>query len=127
MTVSPLGRRLLTLPPSAVSFAGLGFAPTDAVVRSHLEKVLTTFVHGYNLSLAIPDQAELAAPLRQQLDDHFVGFAFEGAGMAYALRDLLAPWRPLVFGSSHLHDFFEGAGRDHDYIAAVGDRKSTRL
>jgi enediyne biosynthesis protein E3 len=115
MITLPLRRRLLAIPSRAVSFAGLGFAPCDAVVRGRLEKVLETFVHGYNLSLAIDDPEELAARLRGQLDDHHVGFAFEGVGMAYALLDLLAPWKP-----SRLRAFLEGAGRDHDYIAAVG-------
>lgn len=115
MITSSLRRRLLAIPPRAASFAELGFAPCDPGVRGRLEKVLETFVHGYNLSLAIEDPKELAATLRGQLDDHHVGFAFEGVGMAYALRDLLAPWRP-----SRLDAFLEGAGRDHDYIAAVG-------
>ena len=79
-------RRLLTIPQRAVSFAELGFAPCDAAVRGRLERVLSTFVHGYNLSLSIDDPEELAAALRRELDAHHVGFAFEGAGMAYALR-----------------------------------------
>lgn len=111
-------RRLLAIPPRAVSFAGLGFAPCDAAVRGRLEKVLETFVHGYNLSWSIDDPEELADALRRGLDAHHVGFAFEGAGLAYALRDLLVPWksnRP-----SRLAAFLEGPGRDHDYISAVG-------
>lgn len=115
MITSSLRRRLLAIPSGKVSFAELGFAPCDPAVRGRLEKVLETFVHGYNLSLAIDDPEELAATLLGQLDDHHVGFAFEGVGMAYAVRDLLAPGRP-----SRLDAFLEGAGRDHDYIAAVG-------
>ena len=84
-------------------------------MRGRLEKVLETFIHGYNLSLSIDDPGLLAATLRRQLDAHHVGFAFEGVGMSYALRDLLAPWRP-----SRLRAFLDGPGRDHDYIAAVG-------
>jgi hypothetical protein len=108
-------RRFLTLPPRAASLARLGFAPCDAAVRRRLERVLETFLHGYNQSLAIDDPEELAATLRHQLDDHHMGFAFEGVGMSYALRDLLLPWRP-----SRLRAFLDGPGCDHDYIAAVG-------
>lgn len=107
---------IFSLPARAASFDRLGFGPCDAAVRTRLERVLETFLHGYNLTLAYSDDPELvAATLRRQLDDHHVGFAFEGAGMALALRDLLAPWRP-----SRLRDFIEGAGNDHDYIAIVG-------
>jgi enediyne biosynthesis protein E3 len=118
MMRSALRRRLLAIPPRAVSFDELGFAPADAAVRGRLEKVLETFVHGYNLSLAIDDPAELADALRRQLDAHHVGFAFEGVGLSYALRDLMAPWksnRP-----SRLRAFLDGPGSDHDYIVAVG-------
>lgn len=118
MILSALRRRLLAIPPRAVSSSELGFAPCDAAVRGRLEKVLATFVHGYNLSLSIDDPEELAAALRRELDDHHVGFAFEGVGLAYALRDLLAPWGPSR--SSRLAAFLAGPGRDHDYIAAVG-------
>jgi hypothetical protein len=115
MTALAPVRRLLAIPPRSASFAELGFAPCDAAVRERLEKVLETFIHGYNLALSMTESAELAASLRRELDSHHVGFAFEGVGMAYALRDLLAPWRP-----SRLQAFLEGPGRDHDYIAAVG-------
>lgn len=115
MTISASWRRLLAISPRVASFAELGFAPCDEAVRGRLEKVLETFIHGYNLSLSIGDPEELAATLRGQFDAHHVGFAFEGAGMYYALCDLLAPWRP-----SRLCAFLEGPGRDHDYIAAVG-------
>ncbi|HEX3554764.1 MAG TPA: DUF1702 family protein [Thermoanaerobaculia bacterium] len=115
MTISGPWRRLLAIPPRAASFAELGFAPCDAAVRGRLEKVLETFVHGYNLALEIADPELLAATLRRQLDAHHVGFAFEGVGLCYALGDLLAPWRP-----SRLRAFLEGPGQDHDYIVAVG-------
>jgi len=105
----------LAIPLSAASFDELGFAPCDAVVRGRLERVLLSFLEGFNLSLTIGDPGELAAELRRRFDDHHVGFAFEGVGMYYALWDLLAPWRP-----SRLRAFLEGAGRDHDYISAVG-------
>ncbi len=85
------------------------------MVRGRLERVLETFIHGYNLALSIGDPELLAATLHGQFDAHHEGFAFEGAGMYFALCDLLAPWRP-----SRLGAFLEGPGQDHDTIAAVG-------
>ena len=116
--VIPFRRRLLAVSPRAASFARLGFAPCDPAVRRRLERVLETFLHGYNLALAIDDPHELAATLRRELDDHHLGFAFEGVGMSYALRDLLAPWRS--HRPSRLRAFLDGPGAEHDYIAAVG-------
>src|SRR5215831_16999723 len=94
--VPPPLRRLLAISPDAASFATLGFdaACRDLVVRGRLERVLATFIEGYNLALAARGQWELAAALRRGFDDHHVGFAFEGAGMLYALLDLAMPWRP---------------------------------
>jgi hypothetical protein len=123
-------RRLLAIPPGAASFSALGFGgggPWGAEVRGRLERVLEVFLAGYNLALAAGGQEELAAELRGRFDDHHVGFAFEGAGMAYAMLDLAMPWG--VFGgrrkwrgrgACRLGEFLAGAGRDHDYIAAVG-------
>jgi hypothetical protein len=111
-------RRLLAIPPGAASFAALGFAaggPCDAEVRSRLERVLAVFAAGYNLTLATADQGKLAVELRRRFDDHHAGFAFEGAGMAYALLDLATPWR-----ASRLAAFIAGPGSGHDYIAMVG-------
>jgi enediyne biosynthesis protein E3 len=110
-----LRSRMLAVPLRAASFSVLGFEPCDAEIRGRLERILETFLQGYNLALALADQQELAAALRGRFDDALVGFGFEGAGMAYALLDLLAPWRP-----HRLRAFVTGAGRDHDYISMVG-------
>ena len=110
-----LRSRLLAAPLRTASFSVLGFEPCDAEIRGRLERVLETFLEGYNLALAHDDQQELAAALRRRFDDHHLGFGFEGAGMAYALLDLLAPWR-----AHRLRAFVTGAGRHHDYISMVG-------
>ncbi|HET9767261.1 MAG TPA: DUF1702 family protein [Thermoanaerobaculia bacterium] len=114
MLLPPAVNRLLAIRPEAVSFSRLGFL-CEAGVRTHLERVLSTFVEGYNLALSIRDTEVLAATLRGRFDDQHVGFAFEGVGMYLGLCDLLGPWR-----SSALRAFIEGPGREHDYITAVG-------
>jgi enediyne biosynthesis protein E3 len=103
------------LSASAVAFDQLGFFCTDAKVRARLEKVLQVFVAGYNVALTDRDYAIVSKRLVDEFDAHHVGFAFEGAGMCYALFDLLAPW-----SRSRLRAFTDGAGQKHDYIATVG-------
>ena len=115
MHMPPAISRMLAIRPEAVTFERLGFL-CEAKVRPRLERMLLTFVDGYNLALAIDDDMELlAATLRSRFDDQHVGTAFEGAGMCLGLRDLLAPW-----GSSRLRAFVEGPGREHEYQTASG-------
>ncbi len=103
------------LSPDAASFKRLGFDCPDASVRGHLEDILRVFVAGYNAALQLDDHEGVSRQLESTYDRHHVGFAFEGAGMGYALFDLLAPW-----SRSRLRAFTDGAGRRHDYIATVG-------
>lgn len=107
--------RMFELSPGAVSFDAHGFDCADAEVRENLEQILRVFVAGYNVALKERDHALVVARLESEFDAHHVGFAFEGAGMCYALFDLLAPWT-----KSRLRAFTDGPGRRHDYIATVG-------
>jgi hypothetical protein len=103
------------LSPGAVTFDERGFVCADLSVRAKLEEILRVFVRGYNIALRGRDYALVSTKLVSEFDAHHVGFAFEGAGMCYALFDLLVPW-----SSSRLRAFTDGAGRKHDYIATVG-------
>jgi hypothetical protein len=114
MILPPAVNHLLAIAPEAVSFDRLGFL-CEAGVRVHLERALMTFVEGYNLALDLEEGERIAATLRARFDDQHVGFAFEGAGMYFGLRDLLAPWRP-----SSLRAFTDGPGREHDVITTAG-------
>jgi len=80
-----------------------------------LEHVLCCFIEGYNLALASTSDAALANDLDHAFDAHHVGFAYEGAGTALALLDLLTLNR-----SRRLRSFITGAGAQHDYIIMVG-------
>lgn len=106
---------LFGLSPKAVAFAARRFVCTDSTVRANLEKVLSVFVAGYNFALRGSDYAVVSKQLVNEFDSHHLGFAFEGAGMCYALFDMLAPW-----SRSRLRAFTDGAGQKHDYIATVG-------
>lgn len=103
------------LSPGAVTFDERGFVCADLSVRANLEEILRVFVQGYNTALRGRDYTLVSTKLANEFDAHHVGFAFEGAGMCYALFDLLVPW-----SSSRLRAFTDGAGRKHDYIATVG-------
>jgi enediyne biosynthesis protein E3 len=108
-------RRLLAIDPAEASFEKRGFGACDPEARSRLEAMIGAFVDGYNQALIVADGSTLASLLHRRFDDHHVGFAFEGVGMYLALLDLLLPGRV-----SSLRRFTDGAGGDHDYIAAVG-------
>jgi hypothetical protein len=103
------------LSPEAVTFDERGFVCADLGVRTNLEEILRVFVRGYNTALRERDYTRVATRLASEFDSHHAGFAFEGAGMCYALFDLLVPW-----SRSRLRAFTDGVGRKHDYIATVG-------
>jgi hypothetical protein len=106
---------LLKIRPEDASFKSRGFDPCDPVVGRRLEKMLESFIGGYNTAVETSDQDELARRLHAAYDDHHVGFAFEGVGLYLALLDMLVPGKP-----HRLNDYFNGAGQVHDYIVAVG-------
>jgi enediyne biosynthesis protein E3 len=110
-----LTKHLFRLSPRVALFDAPGSGRGDPQVRAKLANILTVFVAGYNAALAVRDQRLVAEKLTHEFDAHHVGFAFEGAGMCYALFDLLAPWT-----RSRLRAFTNDAGRKHDYIATVG-------
>lgn len=101
--------------PASLAAERLGFHVAEPETSAALARILATFAAGYNLALGSDSRELVSASLRLRFDAHHVGFALEGAGMAYALQDLLTPWRP-----SLLLEFVEGPASDHDYIALVG-------
>ncbi len=145
--LSRLKGKLLGISPHETSFAKLGIEACDDSVRERLEEVTRVFTAGYNLALKIDDAPRLADQLEGLFDCHHVGFAFEGAGMYYALRDLLAPWKIETWtwttetrraetrraetwsaktadsesrSTGRLRRFTEQVAPQHDYIATVG-------
>src|SRR5688500_15556373 len=98
--------RVLGIDPGQASFARRGF-PLVAASRRRLEEVGRTFVHGYRTALEDDDPAALGRAL-ERVDEELRGFAYEGAGMGVALRDLLAPWR-----ARRLDRLLAGPGRAH--------------
>ena len=110
-------RRVLTAPlrvdEREVDLDRRGFQCDSPAVRERLEDVGRSFLGGYHAALVEPELADLAAGL-DRLPPEFRGFAHEGAGMALALLDTLAPWR------RRLRAYVTGAGEHQHYIVAVG-------
>jgi hypothetical protein len=106
--------RLLGIAPEEASFHRRGFRAATPAARERLEQAGETFVEGYRAALADDDGAALASAL-DTVDLERRGFAYEGAAMALALLDRLAPWRRDRFAG-----FVAGPGRPHVYMAHVG-------
>jgi hypothetical protein len=105
---------VLSLPHKEASFSRRGFPGMDSPSREHLENILHAFIDGYNLAVVEPDTRELTRQLNSSIAPEFLGFAYEGTGLYFALMDLLIP------GSARLEAFTHSAGQPHDYIAMVG-------
>jgi hypothetical protein len=110
-----LTRRVLGIAPREVSFARRRFRCDSAAVRQRLEGAAASFVAGYHLALEGDDPELLATRIRAGVAPEATGFAFEGAGMALSLLDILTPWR-----RDRLARLLAGPGAAHVYIIHVG-------
>lgn len=108
-----LTRRLLGISHQEVSFDRRGFRGAGAAIQPYLEEVGGYFVDGYNGALEASSVPAVAAHL-DRLPAAYTGFAYEGAGMALALLDTLAPWR------RRLDALLAGPGEPHRYLIHVG-------
>jgi hypothetical protein len=104
-------RALFGLDPGEALFERRGFAPAAAASQARLEDIGRTFIAGYNAWLARDLDGGLS-----RIPSELHGFAIEGAAMAGALVDPLAPWRggrwaALLAGRpEHLYMIHVGAG-----------------
>jgi hypothetical protein len=107
-------KRLLGISPAAASFTVRGFHTATAGGRETLEGHAVSFITGYNAALVNRDVGGLATELEDIVACQR-GFAYEGAGMAYAILDLLVPGR-----RDRLAGLLAGAGAPHVYIVHIG-------
>jgi hypothetical protein len=116
VTLTPrlLRTRLFAIPASEATFAVRGFQASDVCIQRQLESVGETFIAGYCAALDNYRPAELALRL-DETECTMHGFAYEGAGMALALLDMLTPWN-----RGRLHAFLNGPGVRHVYMVYVG-------
>lgn len=108
-----LRRRILTPSTSSTRLSTRGFHVKSDEARALLEKTGRMFVTGYAHAAYArrPSDAERAL---ETVPAQFRGFAYEGAGMAFAIRD------GLPFGRGLLRRFLDEAGARHVYMVYVG-------
>jgi hypothetical protein len=99
---------------SEALFAVRGFPEKTPAARELLETAARTFLTGYAHAAEAGTVTAAEARL-EQVPPGFRGFAYEGAAMAYAIRD------GLPFGHTHHSaDFLTGRAGKHMYMAYVG-------
>jgi hypothetical protein len=113
-TLAAIRRRILTPKMSETSLDVRGFYKKSPQAQELLETVGRSFLTGYAYA-AEARTAEQAELKLEQIDRQFRGFAYEGAGMGFAIRDGLP-----IGGSKHLAQFLDGRGKDHSYMVYIG-------
>jgi enediyne biosynthesis protein E3 len=108
-----LRRRLFGIKDQEILFSTRGFAMGNHDTQKRLEHVGECFVLGYHIAL----EESFADPLNQRLREvapDFRGFAFEGAGMALALQDMIFPTQ------QRLRPFLNSVAFSHRYLVIIG-------
>ncbi|MGI8665200.1 MAG: DUF1702 family protein [Jatrophihabitans sp.] len=108
-----LRRRILTPSTSEANLSVRGFHVKSPAAREMLETVGKTFLTGYAFAVEARVPAEAEERL-EKIPPQFRGFAYEGAGMGFAVLD------GLPFGGRNLSRFLEGKAQDHVYMVYVG-------
>ncbi|MEV4555571.1 DUF1702 family protein [Kitasatospora sp. NPDC049285] len=109
-----LRRRLLTPSTTETLLAKRGFHEKTPEAKQLLESVGSRFLEGYGYAMASSTSAEAEASL-EKIPARFRGFAYEGAGMGFAMLDGLP-----TQGRGHVERFLAGRGGDHVYMVYVG-------
>jgi hypothetical protein len=108
--------RRLALTPSftEVTFAARGFPvrATDATRR--LEAIPQSVLCGFEWAVEVRDQWEVERRL-ELVEPEMRGFAYEGAAMAYTVRDAMAGGR-----GHRARDLLRGPGRPHTFLTYIG-------
>ncbi|WP_447007446.1 DUF1702 family protein [Saccharothrix isguenensis] len=109
-----LRRRILTPGVSNTTIAVRGFHDKGPAAVDLLETVGRSFLQGYGhaVEARTPDEAERRL---EQVPRRFRGFAYEGAGMGFAVLDAL----PFGRGGRNVR-FLEGLAAKHSYMVYVG-------
>ena len=113
-TIGALRRRILTPPLVDVTFAERGFpvVPTDATRR--LEAVPQAVICGFEWGMEARDLWEIESRLNL-VEQEQRGFAYEGATMAFTVRDALPGG-----GTTRTRELLDGPGHAHIFLAYIG-------
>lgn len=109
-----LRRRILTPPVSQTSLAVRGFHVKSPAAQDRLETIGRTFLTGYAYAAEAARPRAAEAPL-ETVPAAYRGFAYEGAAMAFAVRDGLP-----VGSRRHVAGFLDGEADRHIYMVYVG-------
>jgi len=109
-----LRARIFGISLEEATFGRRGFPECDERLRLRLESIGKTFLTGYLAALDVDGHDDLRRRL-EEVDLERRGFAYEGAGMALALMDMLLPWK-----RNRWRTFVEGPAAAHDYMMNVG-------
>jgi hypothetical protein len=108
-------RRLVLTPSLAkVSFAGRGFPITQSAATERLEAVPQAVICGFEWGIDSRDQWEVERRLNM-MEPELRGFGYEGATMAYTVRDAMSGGR-----GHRTRDLLCGPGQPHFFLACIG-------
>jgi hypothetical protein len=108
--------RKLALAPSMdeVTFASRGFVPATSAMARTLQEIPQIVVLGFEFGIEAPNQEEAVARL-DMVQREVRGFAYEGAAMAFTIRDAMAA-RP----GGRTARFLAGPAESHVLLAYIG-------
>lgn len=109
-----LRRRVLTPSVTETQLSRRGFHEKSPAARELLESVGSRFLEGYAYAMEAAVPAEAEARL-ETIPTRFRGFAYEGAGMGFAMLDGLP-----MQGKGSVDRFLAGRAADHVYMVYVG-------
>ncbi|MBM7774519.1 hypothetical protein JOD54_004723 [Actinokineospora baliensis] len=113
-TLGSLRRLLLTPSLAEVTFAERGFPATPSPATRRLEAIPQAVICGFEWGIDTRDQWELERRL-ELVEPEQVGFAFEGATMAFTVLDAMCGGR-----GTRTRDLLNGPGRPHVPLAYIG-------
>lgn len=113
-TMGRLRRRLLTPSVSQTLLHTRGFHDKTPEATQLLETIGGRFLQGYGHAMAARTTTEAEAHL-EAIPERFRGFAYEGAGMAYAVLDAIPGG-----GKGGVERLLAGRGGAHVYMVYVG-------
>jgi enediyne biosynthesis protein E2 len=111
-----LRKYLLSPPLDDVLFAKRGFDVRDDATQRLLETSGRHLIVGFEFAIEAANPQEAVERI-EMLESQFQGFAYEGAAMAFSIRDAIRPGR-----RGHLTGQFLSSGRGaaHIYMAYIG-------
>jgi hypothetical protein len=107
-------KRILVTTPAEITFEVRGFETDNAPARPVLEMAALQFTVGFEFGIEYRT-VEMIATRLETLEREYRGFAYEGATMACAVRDAMAPSRRRL-----TEELLSGPGSRYAFTACLG-------